>query len=54
MTVKSSRFFYLARCTANNSRKHDEGVLLAPNIRGGSEEIDNLLWALCTMVVVLA
>ena len=31
MTVQSSRFLYVAQYTANNSRKRDEGVLLAPN-----------------------
>ena len=40
MTVQSLRFLYVARCTtahctANNSRKRDKGVLLAPNKRYG-------------------
>ena len=31
MPVQSSQFLYVARCTANNSRKRDEGDIRAPN-----------------------
>jgi hypothetical protein len=30
MPVQSSQFLYVARCTANNSRKRDEGGIRAP------------------------